>query len=65
VKTDAQRKEVERVGALARKADSLVSGSQMPFPDHIHKQQLTMGMTEISRELKEIFQSMTGENPRK
>jgi len=65
VKVDAQRKQVERIGELAHKADSLVSGSLMPFPDHTHKQQLTRGMTEISRELKEIFQSMIAENSRK
>lgn len=53
----------ERFGELVDTIDNLNSALSMPLPDSIHVNAMREELPEVLAELKNIFVSITGENP--
>lgn len=55
--------QLEALGLLADKAESLFAASKLPASDAIHAQCLRSGLEEIGQSLKQLFAQISGDNP--
>jgi hypothetical protein len=55
--------EQEKLGQLIDRIENLSFALNMPLTDHIHIKAFRESLPEITKELKESFVEITGENP--
>jgi len=53
----------EKIGQLADSIDNAIAARQLPLPPAMHLEQSERMMRDWSKQLKEIYVAMTGENP--
>jgi hypothetical protein len=55
--------DIQRIADLSEKAENYAHAAKLPLPDHLHVEQLTIGMKALRDELREIYIRTTGNNP--
>lgn len=54
---------IEKLGKTADQIDNLMAATQIPMPPQFHLDQLVNSFTELSGEIKELYEKLEGENP--
>lgn len=60
---DNQLNNTDRIGKLADQVDNLIAATEIPMPPIFHLKNLVVELNKVSVELKDIYYSITGENP--
>ena len=54
---------VEEIGRMSDKVDNLLGAMQLPVSPEIHMEGLRGNLEQMRADLREIYTSLTGENP--
>lgn len=54
---------LDQLGRLADTADNLAGAAKLPLRAEMHVEQLRLGLERLSKELKDLYVAMSGENP--